>query len=117
MPENAQTAARLPGLTIYRRPPLHSRFKPGQSGNRKGRPKGSKSVKTILDRELSALITITEGGVPRKIQNSEALIRSLIVRGIKGDSLAAALVLRLVEEHHPRSSEDKPTKLIVSWRD
>jgi Family of unknown function (DUF5681) len=51
----------------YGRPPRHSRFKPGQSGNPKGRPKGSKSLKTLLEGALSLPITITECGVPRTI--------------------------------------------------
>ena len=32
----------------YCRPPLHSRFKPGQSGNPKGRPKQSRNMRTIV---------------------------------------------------------------------
>ena len=31
----------------YCRPPLHSRFKPGQSGNPKGRPRQSRNMRTI----------------------------------------------------------------------
>ncbi len=36
----------------YRKPPKHTRFKPGQSGNPRGRPKGTKNLKTDLIEEL-----------------------------------------------------------------
>lgn len=36
----------------YGRPPTHTRFQPGKSGNPNGRPKGSKNTKTILMEEL-----------------------------------------------------------------
>ena len=37
----------------YRRPPLHSRFKPGQSGNPSGRSKGSQNLKTMFEQVLT----------------------------------------------------------------
>ena len=46
----------------YGRPPLHTRFKPGQSGNPKGRPKGAKNEDTILREIMNRPIDIREGG-------------------------------------------------------
>ena len=37
----------------YGKPPKHTRFQPGQSGNPRGRPKGTKNLKTDLEEELS----------------------------------------------------------------
>jgi uncharacterized protein DUF5681 len=39
----------LPHLSAvgYKRPPIHTRFKPGQSGNPSGRAKGSQNLKTL----------------------------------------------------------------------
>ena len=45
----------------YGRPPKQTRFKPGQSGNPKGRPRGRKNVHTILEETLYRPVTITEG--------------------------------------------------------
>ena len=47
----------------YRRPPKHARFKPGQSGNRQGRRKHSKSGKTLLMKALNEQVLVTQGGV------------------------------------------------------
>ncbi len=48
----------------FRRPPLETRFKPGHSGNAKGRPKGIKNLKTELEEELSELIRV----IPTRFQ-------------------------------------------------
>ena len=54
----------------YGNPPKGSRFKKGQSGNRRGRPKGSKNLKTDLTEELQTEIKVREG--PRAIKISIA---------------------------------------------
>jgi hypothetical protein len=50
------------GAVGYRRPPRNRQFKPGQSGNPTGRPKGAKNFATALAEELDAPITATENG-------------------------------------------------------
>ncbi len=51
-----------PGYAIgYGRPPAHSRFKPGQSGNSKGRAKYSRNLRTIVEEVLQQRIVIREG--------------------------------------------------------
>ena len=51
----------------YGRPPLHSRFKPGQSGNPKGRAKQSRNMRTIVQQVLSENMQIREGGRLRRM--------------------------------------------------
>jgi len=46
----------------YGKPPRHSRFKPGRSGNPRGRPKGAVGCKTILERVVLARHTVIEQG-------------------------------------------------------
>lgn len=81
----------------FGKPPKHSRFKPGQSGNPKGRPKGSRSARTLLDRALSTPITITENGISRTVQHREALFKSLTAKALKGDMRSFALIIKLME--------------------
>ena len=80
----------------FGKPPRSTRFKPGQSGNRKGRPKGSKSLKTLLSEALSRHATIYEDGVPKRTEYRELFFASLVTRAIKGDARATALLVRLI---------------------
>jgi hypothetical protein len=79
----------------YGRPPKANQFKPGKSGNAKGRPKGSLNLVNDLAAELSELITVREGGRTRRISKQRALIKSLLAKGIQGEVRAAASVLAL----------------------
>jgi hypothetical protein len=72
----------------YGRPPLHSRFKPSQSGNPKGRPKGSCNLKTKLKNVYTAKMVIHEGGKKRHVTRIEALLLAQSQRGMKGNERA-----------------------------
>jgi len=79
----------------YARPPKASQFKPGQSGNPKGRPKGSSNLATDLSAELGEKITVREAGQSRRISKQRALIKSLMAKALQGDVRATAVVLAL----------------------
>jgi hypothetical protein len=79
----------------YGRPPKANQFKPGKSGNPKGRPKGSLNLVNDLAAELSEQITVREDGRTRRISKQRALIKSLLAKGIQGEVRAAAAVLAL----------------------
>jgi hypothetical protein len=82
--------------TGYKRPPLGSRWKKGQSGNPSGRKRGTPNLKTDLLAELAEVIQINEGGSSKRITKQRALLKSLAARAIQGDSRAANLILSLV---------------------
>jgi hypothetical protein len=81
----------------YRKPPKHTQFQPGESGNPRGRPKDSKNfssrVKSILDRK----ITITENGRTRRITMAEAVVMKLVSRAMASDMSAMRLTLGLIQ--------------------
>src|SRR5437763_223830 len=68
----------------YKNAPDHTKFKKGQSGNPKGRPKGAKGIKTLLAQELKAPITIQQDGKKRRIRRSEALVKGLVNDALQG---------------------------------
>ncbi|MCX7307059.1 MAG: DUF5681 domain-containing protein [Afipia sp.] len=69
----------------YRRPPKSGQFRPGQSGNPKGRKKRVANFKTDLTEELSETITIRENGRERRISKQRAFVKALMALAIKGD--------------------------------
>jgi hypothetical protein len=79
----------------YKNPPKHSRFKPGQSGNPKGRPK-KLSVGFELVAELNRRVTIRENGTELKTSKAAALAKSLVARALSGDMRAIGHLIRLL---------------------
>ena len=77
------------------KPPVHTRFKPGQSGNKKGRPKGSRNIATDLNEELNEMMSITEGGKTRKLSKRRIMIKATVNKAIKGDVRAVNTVIVL----------------------
>ena len=80
----------------YKRPPVKSRWKKGQSGNPSGRKPGALNLRTDLVAELKEVIQINEGGSARRITKQRALLKSLAARGIQGDARAANLIFNLI---------------------
>jgi hypothetical protein len=77
------------------RPPRHTRFKPGQSGNPNGRPKGAKNFATILQQQLRKKVTITVDGKPKRVTVQEVIARRLATDSMKGTTKALELLIKL----------------------
>jgi Family of unknown function (DUF5681) len=92
--------------TGYAKPPKHNQFKKGVSGNPAGRPKGSPNLKTALDEELKAKVTLREGGKVKTISKTEALIKAIVNKALSGDTKAAQLATTLVKELLPLTDVD-----------
>jgi hypothetical protein len=70
----------------FAKPPVHSRFKPGQSGNPSGRPKREPSLASALKEELQKPVVIIDHGCRRKrLTKLEATARQLANKGVAGD--------------------------------
>ena len=75
------------------RPPLHSRFKPGQSGNPRGRPKGRRNVKTELKELVCKKVKVRDGNKERHVSLAGANLLAHGVKGAQGDVRSAGLFL------------------------
>lgn len=103
--------------TGYGKPPRHSQFKPGQSGNPRGRPKGTKNLKTDLKEELREIVALREGDRVVRCSKQRAIVKRLTNEGAKGDMRAIGLLIALINgcdedgadarRTEPLSPEDK----------
>lgn len=81
-----------------KRPPKHTRFPPGVSGNPKGRPKGSVNLRTQITQRLRQTVTVTQNGRPVKMRKGALIALQVVDAAAKGDLKAATLVMRLDDE-------------------
>jgi hypothetical protein len=89
----------------YGKPPRHSRFKPGRSGNPKGRPKGAMGCKAIVERVLLTPHMVVEQGKPQQRTGLELVLLALRNRAMEGDGKAFWLFHELMERYGPRDAK------------
>lgn len=77
----------------YGKPPVGTRFRKGESGNPKGRPRGARNLSTIMERALNERVTVTENGHRRSITKREAMAKQLVNKGAKGEYKAIQVLL------------------------
>jgi hypothetical protein len=94
----------------YRKPPRKSRFKSGQSGNPKGRPKHARNLKTEFLEELSEVIRVREGDREMKISKQRAFVKSLVAAAIKGDMRAANALVSFCTRAFGEENDESPLK-------
>ena len=82
----------------YRRPPVATRFKPGVSGNPKGRRKGSKNFKTLIKEALTAKVLIQEGSRSRQVTKFEGVMLRQLQNALKGNDRSAMAVFKMATE-------------------
>jgi hypothetical protein len=80
----------------YRKPPRSGQFKPGQSGNPKGRPKGPGSLHKLIAKQAAKKVTVKENGVEKKMTKLDLVIAAMFSRASKGEVAAARLLTSLV---------------------
>jgi hypothetical protein len=101
----------------YKKPPVETQFKKGQSGNPKGRPKKvaqqldpGKILQSIDNEEIIVKID----GKPKRMRKAEIFFRQLFTTAIRGDLTAARLISKMAKEYFgPEAEGPSETKFII----
>ena len=92
----------------YGKPPRHSGFQKGRSGNPKGRPKGSKNFATLLTEALDEKVQVTEDGRRRRIAKRELVIKQLVNKSAAADLRAIKQLTDIVQRIEGRTGAAHP---------
>jgi Family of unknown function (DUF5681) len=96
----ANRKRQLPEQSVgYGRPPKATQFKKGQSGNPKGRPKGSRPIGAVLQEILGQRIAVTENGRTRRLPALEVMLRRLANDAMRNEPVALKLMLSLFDRY------------------
>jgi len=89
----------------YGKPPRHTGFQKGRSGNPKGRPKGSKNLATLLTEALDEKVQVTEDGKRRRVTKRELVIKQLVNKSASADLRAIKQLTDIVERAERRAGD------------
>ena len=99
----------------YGKPPKATQFKAGQSGNPKGRPGGTRNLKTDLLEELNQKVQVTVGGRILSVSKQRAMLMRASEKALKGDMRAIELLAKLAFQHlDDTGSGDKEQPLSIN---
>ena len=91
----------------YKKPPKHTQFRKGESGNPKGRPKGAKNLKTDFLEEMEEKIPVREGDGRRTVVTKRrAAMKSLMLKALKGDVRAFVALMSMDARFSPDVETD-----------
>lgn len=99
----------------YKKPPKKNQFKPGKSGNPKGRPRGSRNLDKVFEEAFNIKLSSKENGQDKKISVTQALAQKLLAKALGGDLKAMELLFKYKErldlkEEEKRKLEEKSTQ-------
>ena len=95
----------------YRKPPAAHRFRAGQSGNPKGRPRGRKNLGQIFGAIFNGKVDMAErNGRVRRITRAEAMLQNVMAKAVSGEPKQVKLVLDMMERFDVKVVEDTPIK-------
>lgn len=102
----------------YGRPPLAARFKPGTSGNAKGRPKGGRNLKTLIKEAMTAGISIQEGEKTKRVSRIEGVVLRQLQKALMGSDRAAMAVVKMaLQLGFLEDAQNNQSELALSQQD
>lgn len=91
------------------RPPMASRFRKGQSGNPKGRPRAAKERSaSAFDVVIDRTLTVVQNGEAREVTVEEALQHKTYQDAIAGNRAAMREVLRMIARREAHLAAEAP---------
>jgi hypothetical protein len=97
----------------FGRPPRATRFKPGCSGNPRGRPRGAKARRTIVEDLARELHWVTEDGHQRQRTTLELIILRLRAKALSGDLRAIEAFRGILDRYDPQETTGGGAVLVV----
>ena len=82
----------------YCKPPLAHRFQRGNKANSKGRGKGSKSRKIVIQDVMFEPVTVREGERTRQMSALEAVLKKTMSKALAGDNKAAITIIGIAQK-------------------
>ncbi len=92
------------------RPPRATRFRPGQSGNPRGRPKGARGIPGLVARALGERVEAKENGRLRRMTKLEAVVKQLVNRAANGDPRATQFIFALLHDDRGHAAPRAPER-------
>ena len=83
----------------YGRPPKHGQIKPGEVRNKRGKARGTRSLKNDVREILNMPVPLNDPGRKRKVTTRKAALLKLREKALKGDSRSLDRLLEYAREH------------------
>jgi hypothetical protein len=103
--------------SFYADPPKSGQFKPGKSGNPKGRPKGSKNLKTLVINEAYEVVEIFDKGKKRRLSQLHVMLLQLKQKALKGDLKAIDRFFDLLSKYEDADDQSESLPIDLSVED
>lgn len=101
----------------YKKPPIHSQFKKGISGNPHGRPKGEQNSISIIKKIADKEVSVKKNGKETKISTRAAVIMQLFNQALSGNLKAISMVLPLINILEVKESERERLRSALTRED
>jgi hypothetical protein len=100
----------------FRTPPVKTRFQPGTSGNRSGRPKREPSdLAKCVTKVLNAPMEFVEGGRKKVATREEVKLRLIVAGAMRGDVRAAEQMLYIYGRAEKRRESGTRRVIVTDW--
>jgi hypothetical protein len=96
----------------YGKPPQTTRFRKGQSGNPRGRPRGSRNFASLVDEALADPVMINENGRRKKATKLQVIVKQLVNKAAQGDHRSIQLLMAFTERQQLLGKDGKPLTIV-----